>query len=57
MTMTPRLQKWALLAHVTFSVGWMGAILPYLALVIAGLTRHDAQTSRFVLPAMELIGW
>ena len=46
MNMTPRFQKGALLAHITFSVGWFGAILPYIALVITGLTSRDAQLAR-----------
>jgi len=57
MTMTPRLRKFALTAHVTFSVGWLGAIVAYLALAIAGLISHDAQTVRAAYLSMELIGW
>lgn len=57
MNMTPRFQKFALLTHITFSVGWFGAIVPYLALVMAGLTSHDAQVVRAACPSMELIGW
>jgi len=30
MTMTPRLRKFALTAHVIFSVGWFGAVVAYL---------------------------
>ena len=37
MTMTPRLRKFALTAHVTFSVGWIGAVMAYLALVVAAM--------------------
>lgn len=57
MTMTPRLRKLALTAHITFSVGWLGAVAAYLALAIAGLTSKDAQTVRAAFFAMELIGW
>lgn len=57
MTMTPRIRKLALTAHIVFSVGWFGAIIPYLALAIAGLTNHDAQMARSVLLSMEVIGW
>lgn len=57
MNMTPRFQKLTLLAHITFSVGWFGAILSYLALAIAGLISRDSQTVRAVCLAMELIGW
>ena len=34
--MSPRLRKLALTAHVTFSVGWLGAVAAFLALSIAG---------------------
>jgi len=57
MTMTPCLRKLALTAHITFSVGWLGAVVAYLALAVAGLTSHDAQTVRAAYLSMELIGW
>jgi hypothetical protein len=38
MAMTPRLRKFALTAHVTSSVGWLGAVAAFLALAVAGLT-------------------
>jgi hypothetical protein len=53
--MTPRLRKFALTAHIAFSVGWLGAVVPYLALAIVGLTSHDAQMVRAAY--LELIGW
>ncbi len=55
--MTPRFQKLALLAHITFSVGWFGAVVPYLALAIAGLSSRDIQLVRSAYLSMELIGW
>jgi hypothetical protein len=55
--MIPRLTKFALTAHITFSVGWLGAVVAYLALAIGGLTVHDAQTVRAAYLSMELIGW
>jgi hypothetical protein len=55
--MTPRLRKFALTAHVTFSVGWLGAVAGFLALAIAGLTSEDAQMVRAAYLAMELTGW
>ena len=57
MTMTPRLRKFALTAHITFSVGWLGAVVPYLALAIVGLTSDDAQMVRAAYLSMELIAW
>jgi hypothetical protein len=55
--MTPRFQKFVLLAHIAFSVGWFGAIVPYLALVVTGLANRDPQIVRAVCLSMELIGW
>jgi hypothetical protein len=57
MTMTPRLRKLALTAHVTFSIGWLGAVAAFLALAVTGMTSQDAQLVRAVYLAMELITW
>ena len=57
MTMTPGLRKYALTAHVISTVGWLGAVIGFLALAISGLTSRDAQTVRGVYLAMELTGW
>lgn len=57
MSMTPRLQKLALLAHITSSVGWLGAVVPYVGLAIAGLTSRDRQTVHAAYVAMRVIGW
>src|SRR5688572_29513640 len=55
--MKPLFQKFALLAHISFSVGWFGAVVPYLALAIAGLVSREAQMVRAAYLSMELIGW
>jgi hypothetical protein len=52
--MTPSLRKLVLTVHITFSVGWIGAVAAFLALAIAGLTSKDAQMVRTTYPAMEL---
>jgi hypothetical protein len=57
MNMTPRFRKFALITHITFSVGWLGAIAGFLALAVAGLTSHDAQRVRAAYLAMELTAW
>src|SRR5712691_1257570 len=56
MTMTPRLRKLALTAHITCSVGWLGAVASFLVLSIAGLTSQDAEVVRGAYLAMNLIG-
>jgi hypothetical protein len=55
--MTPRLRKFALTAHVTFSVGWLGTVAVFLALAIAGLASQDAQKVQAAYLAMEMITW
>ncbi|MDQ6901046.1 MAG: hypothetical protein M3072_16375, partial [Candidatus Dormibacteraeota bacterium] len=57
MTMTPSLRKFALTAHVTCSVGWLGAVAGFLALAVAGLTSRDAQMVRGTYLAMDVTGW
>jgi len=57
MTMSPRLHKFALTAHVVSSVGWLGAIVVFLALAVAGLTSQDVQLVRAVYLAAEPITW
>ncbi len=57
MIMTPRLRKFALAVHLTFSVGWIGAVAGYIALDVAAATSQDAQTLRAAYLAMELIAW
>ncbi|MGI8626903.1 MAG: hypothetical protein ACR2J5_10110 [Geodermatophilaceae bacterium] len=55
--MTPRLRKFALTAHVTSSVGWLGAVVVFLALGVLGMTSQDAQTVRGVYLVMEPAAW
>lgn len=55
--MPPRVSKIALTAHVTSSVGWIGAVVAFLALAIAGVTSTNDQIVRTAYLAMELIGW
>src|SRR5919198_3075049 len=57
MTMTPGLRKVVLAVHLTFSVGWIGAVVAYLALGVSAVTSQDAQTVRAAWIAMELTGW
>jgi hypothetical protein len=57
MTMTPGLRKFALTAHVTTTVGWLGAVVVFLALAVVGLTSQDAQTVRGAYLVMEPAAW
>ena len=53
--MTRGLRKFVLTAHVTFTVGWLGAVAGFLTLAIDGLTNQDAQRVTAAYIAMELI--
>jgi hypothetical protein len=57
MTMTLGLRKFVLTAHLTFSLGFLGAAVACLALGVSAVTSEDAQTVRAAWIAMELIGW
>jgi len=54
-TMKPALRKFVLTAHVTFAVGWLGAVAAFLALAIAGLTSEDVQLVQSAYLTMDLI--
>jgi uncharacterized membrane protein len=55
MTMSPGLRKFALAAHLTLSVGWIGAVAAYLALDVNVATSQDTQTLRAAYLGMESI--
>jgi hypothetical protein len=57
MTLTPPIRKFALTAHITFSVGWLGAVAGFLVLAVAGLTSQNVQLVRGLYLAMEVTGW
>jgi hypothetical protein len=57
MILTPPLRKLVLAAHITCSVGWIGAVVAYLVLGLSAVTSSDVQTVRAAWIAMELIGW
>ena len=55
--MSPRLRTFALTAHVTTTVGWLGAVAVFLALAAVGLTSDDAATVRGAYLVMEPTAW
>jgi uncharacterized membrane protein len=57
MIMPPLWRKFALTAHVTASVGWMGGIAAFLALGIIGVTTENAQVARGAYLVMEPAAW
>lgn len=56
-TMKRTVRKLSLTTHVTLSVGWLGAVLAYLALAVAGVASGDHQLVKAAYLSMELIGW
>jgi len=57
MTMGPRMRKLALTAHVTSSVGWLGAVVTALVLAVVGLVSADPAVIRAVHLTLDLVGW
>lgn len=55
--MTPRLRKLALTAHIAASVGWLGAVVVFLAIALVGATSQDAELVRAAYLTMEATGW
>lgn len=55
--MSPFFRKIGLTAHITFSVGWFGAVAGFLALAIAGLTSDNPQIVVSSYISMDLITW
>lgn len=52
--MPPRLRKAVLTTHVVTSVGWLGAVLAYLALDVTAVISSDVDRVRSAFVAMEL---
>ena len=55
--MTPAVRKLALTVHLMSSVGWIGAVIGYLALGFTAVTSLDVERVRAAWTAMELTGW
>jgi len=54
MTLPPLLRKLVLTAHITFAVGWLGAVAAFLVLAIAGLNSKDTQIMNAAYLGMDL---
>jgi hypothetical protein len=57
MAMPPRLRRVVLTAHVVSSVGWLGAVVAYLALDVTAMVSRDVQVVRAAYVAMDLTVW
>lgn len=52
--MPPRVRKLVLVAHVTTSVGWLGAVMAYIGLDVTASTTEDVDRARAAYVAMEV---
>jgi hypothetical protein len=55
--MTPRARRVVLVLHLTTSIGWVGAVLAFLAIAALGLTSDDERTVRSVYIVMAPAAW
>jgi hypothetical protein len=57
MAFAPALRRFTFTTHVTSSVGWIGAVLVFLALAAIGLTSQDERTVRGAYLVMAPAAW
>ena len=55
--MSVGVRKFVLTVHLATSLGWLGAVVAYVALGIAAVRSVDPQLVRSAWIAMELVGW
>lgn len=55
--MRPGVRRFALVAHVTCSVGWLGTVATFLAMAIVGAASSDEQTARGVYLVLDRVAW
>lgn len=53
--MRPSFRKLVRTAHITFTVGWLGAVAGFFALAVAGLNSQDAQIVSAAYLGMDVI--
>src|ERR671919_2120045 len=57
MAFAPALRRFTFTTHVTSSVGWVGAVLAFLALAVIGLSSEDEVTVRGAYLVMAPAAW
>ena len=57
MAFAPALRRFTFTTHVTSSVGWVGAVVVFLALAAIGLTSQDERTVRGAYLVMAPAAW
>jgi hypothetical protein len=55
--MTPALRRFTFTTHVTSSVGWVGAVMAFLALAVIGFTSNDEAKVRGAYLLMAPAAW
>jgi hypothetical protein len=55
--MTPALRRFAFTTHITSSVGWVGAVMAFLALAVIGFTSNDEVKVRGTYLLMAPAAW
>jgi hypothetical protein len=55
--MTPAIRKLVLTLHVSATVGWIGAVVVFIALAVIGLTSQDPRAVRGVYLVMQPTAW
>ena len=55
--MSPSVRKLALATHLAFSLGWVGAVVAYLALGLSAVNTEDPESIRAAWVGMEVTGW
>lgn len=55
--MSPRARKAVLTAHIATSVGWLGAVVAYIALDVTAVTSRDARLVSAAYLAMEVTAY
>lgn len=51
------IRKFALTAHIAFSVGWFGSAVVYLAIALDCLGKKEVQALAYGVASLEFIGW
>lgn len=57
MTMRPGLRKFTFATHITSSLGWVGAVIAFLAMAVIALTSQDERTVRGAYLVMAPAAW
>src|SRR5688572_25729404 len=57
MAFAPALRRFTITTHVTSSLGWVGAVLVFLALAVIGVTSEDERTVRGAYLVMAPAAW